>query len=551
MPQSAAELFVRCLEAEGVSHIFGLPGEENEDMLFALEGSKVQFVSTRHEQGAAFMADVWGRVTGRAGVCLATLGPGATNLLTGLADAALDKSPVVAITAQGSSERLHKESHQAIDIVSIFRPIAKWNISIQRPQIIPEAVRKAFKLAQAEKPGVTHLELPEDIAKEPTAGEPLMPIAVRRPGPDYKALALALELLKGARRPLIIAGNGAIRKLAAKHLSLFVAATNIPVVATFMGKGAVSDRDPHVLSTIGVRGRDYPLCAIEQADLIITVGYDVAEYDPMFWNSNTKRPIIHIDFTPAEVYATYQPTVEVVGDISATMWALQQQAATSGLPFYSSWYAPIRQAIEADLAEYAKQEGKSPTVPFVLSRLRRVLRDDDIIVSDVGAHKMWIGRNFPVYTPGSCIISNGFASMGIAVPGGLAAKLAHPTRRVVAVTGDGGFLMNSQELATAQRLRVPYTIVILNDNDYGLVTWKQQAHRQHSFGTALTNPDFVKYAESFSIQAYRPKTLVEVEQALRAAVDSNTLAIVAIDIDAAENLRLSEKLDQNLCTMLR
>ncbi|MEK6867599.1 MAG: thiamine pyrophosphate-binding protein, partial [Nanoarchaeota archaeon] len=356
-----SDLIVKCLETEGVKYVFGLPGEETEDLLFSLANSTITFVPTRHEQGAAFMADVYGRLTGKAGVCLATLGPGATNLITGLADAHLDKSPVVAITGQGDSERLHKESHQAVDIVNMFKPIVKWNTQISNPQITAEVVRKAFKTAEMEKPGVTHFELPEDIAKLNVDKEPIAPRKVRRSSPEYKSIQQALGLLKNAKRPLIIAGNGAIRKLASKHLRAFVAKTHIPVVATFMGKGAVSDNDEHSLFSVGLKMKDYVMCAIDHADLIITVGYDVAEYDPENWNPTKDKKIIHIDFTPAEVYDFYNPDVEIVCDISGALWELNFFVDKEGIIFSKDWFAPVRQKILADIASYDLSEGEAFT----------------------------------------------------------------------------------------------------------------------------------------------------------------------------------------------
>ncbi len=543
----ASDLVVRCLEAEGVKYLFGLPGEENEDLLFSLDQSSIQFIPTRHEQGAAFMANVYGRLTGKAGVCLATLGPGATNLITGVADAHLDKVPIVAITGQGSSRRLHKESHQIIDVVNLFKPIVKWNTSINHADIIPEVVRKAFKLAEIEKPGATHLELPEDIAKVSISGkQPLMPQRVRRSAPDYKAVQTTIGLLKHAQKPLIIAGNGTIRKLASKHLVEFVNQTHIPVVSTFMGKGALGDKNPHSLFTVGLRGKDYALYAIEQADLIIAIGYDVAEYDPQTWNPEGKKKIIHIDFLPAEVYEYYQPDIEVVCDISGTLWELNSIVKKENIQF-KVWYEPIRAAILDDITSYNLKEGQQFTVPGVLNIIRTLLRDEDILISDVGAHKMWIGRNYPTYASNTCIISNGLSSMGIAVPGGIAAKLALPDRRVVAATGDGGFMMSSHELETAKRIGVGYTVVIFNDFDYGLISWKQEDHHGRSVGTKLGNPDFKKYAESFGIRGYCPKTLDELKENLKESIESSTMCVVEVRIDASENKRLSEKLKNDVC----
>ncbi|MBI5002356.1 acetolactate synthase large subunit [Candidatus Woesearchaeota archaeon] len=541
-----SDLIVKCLETEGTKYVFGVPGEETEDLLFSLANSTITFVPTRHEQGAAFMADVYGRLTGKAGVCLATLGPGATNLITGLADAHLDKSPVVAITGQGDSERLHKESHQAVDIVNMFKPIVKWNTQISNPQITAEVVRKAFKMAEMEKPGVTHFELPEDIAKLPVEKQPLVPKKVRRPSPEYKCVQQTLELLRAAKRPLIIAGNGAIRKLASKHLRLFVERTHIPVVSTFMGKGAVSDLNEHSLLSVGLKMKDYVMCAIESADLIITVGYDIAEYDPENWNSTKNKKIVHIDFTPAEVYEYYQPDVELICDISGALWELNFFVEKEGLTF-PKWYTPVREKILEDLASYALQEGDQFTIPGTLRMLRELLHPEDIVISDVGSHKMWIARNYPCYEPNTCIISNGLASMGIAVPGGVAAKLVFPEKRIVAATGDGGFLMNSQEIETAKRLGLGYVILLFNDNNYGLITWKQEAHTGKSFGTALTNPDFKKYAESFGIKGYSPKTVAELRQNLTEAVNSNELCIVEVAVDVSKNKELNQKLSRHVC----
>jgi len=542
-----SDLVVKCLEQEGVEYVFGLPGEENEDLLFSLQKSTIKFIPTRHESGAAFMADVYGRLTGKAGVCLATLGPGATNLITGVADAHLDKSPVVAITGQGSSDRIHKESHQNLDIVAMFKPITKWNASIQNPQITTEVVRKAFKLAEMEKPGATHFELPEDIAKQDCELKPLKPVKLRRAAPDYKAIGMVVELLKKAEVPIILAGNGAIRKMASRHLRKFVEKTNIPVISTFMGKGAISDKDERSLFAVGLQARDFQMCAVNKSDLVITIGYDIAEYAPEFWNPGKDKNIIHIDFLPAEVYNYYQPLVEIVADVSATLWELNNTVEKDNISFNPRWFKPLRDHIQADFDSYRLGEQDKLTVPGVLHIIRKYMNPGDILISDVGSHKMWIGRNYPVYEPNSVIISNGLASMGIALPGGVAAKLAHPEKRVVAIMGDGGFMMNSQEIETARRTGVGFTIIVLNDNDYGLISWKQRSHKGQSFGTALTNPDFKKYAESFGIKGYNPKTPAELDDVLKDSITSQELSLVEIPIRPSVNQELTEKLNSNLC----
>lgn len=541
---TVAELLVKCLETEGVTHIFGVPGEENEALLFALESSSIEFIPCRHEQGAAFIANVWGRLTGEAGVCLSTLGPGATNLLTGVADANLDKSPIVAITAQGGLDRLHNESHQLIDVLNLFRPITKWNGNIPSPKVVSEVVRKAFKNAEMEKPGATHIELSEDVASEEVSANhhPIIPKRVRRPASDYKAIRSTIDLLKSAKKPLIIAGNGAIRKLASKHLTEFVTHHNIPVVSTFMGKGAVSDRHEQSLFSIGLGFKDYVLEAVDESDLIIAVGYDIAEYPPQKWNPDNDKKIIHIDFDPAEVYTHYTPDVEVTGDISAALWELNKKLNDSELEF-NNWYEPIRDRIKEDINSYRLKDDQPFTVPGTLLELRDLLDDDALLISDVGTHKMWIARNYPTYCPNGCIISNGLASMGISLPGGIAAGMLNGDRQIVSVMGDGGFMMNSQELETAKRLGVGYTNIVFNDNDYGLISWKQHQHRQRSVSTKIENPDFKRYAESFGINGYRPESLEELRSTLNKTIKNKELCVIEIPISTHVNNELTDKLN--------
>jgi len=540
-----SDLFVKCLENEGIRYVFGVPGEENEDLLFSLENSSIRFVATRHEQGAAFIANVWGRLTGKAGVCLSTLGPGATNLITGVADANMDKAPLVAITAQGGLTRLHHESHQNLDIVNMFKPITKWNTAISAPNVVTEVVRKAFKIAEYEKPGATHIELSEDMAKQDCLKNltPIVPERVRRPGPDYKAINRAVELLRSAHRPIIIAGNGAIRKLASKHLTAMVESQGIPVASTFMGKGAVSDKMEQSLLCIGLGFKDYVHAAVEQADLVITIGYDIAEYPPQRWNERGEKVIIHIDFVPAEVYAMYEPQVEIVGDISGSLWELNQKLAGEKFGFEKDWYKPIRERILDDIRSYDLKEGDAFTIPGALNIIRSLMDDCGLLISDVGSHKIWIARNFPTYCPNGCLISNGLASMGIALPGAIAASLVEPKRQIVAAMGDGGFLMNSQELETAKRLGVKFTVVIFNDNDFGLISWKQRLSRGRSVYTNVSNPDFKAYAESFGIKAYQPGTVAELKEQLLEALGSGRLSLVEIPIENRVNDELVEKLN--------
>lgn len=538
-----SDLLVKCIAAEGVRYIFGVPGEETEDFLFSLEGSSITFVPCRHEQGAAFIADVWGRLTGEAGVCLSTLGPGATNLVTAVADANLDKAPLVAITAQGGLDRLHHESHQRLDIIRMLAPITKWNSAVYDPRVLPEIVRNAFKLAEMEKPGATHIELSEDVAKRevPADVEPIFVRGVRRPYPDHVAIEEAIGLLRKAKRPLVIAGNGAIRERASQQLTRLANDSGIPVVATFMGKGAISDRLPQSLFCIGTGFKDYVREAVEAADLVITVGYDIAEYPPDRWNPTGDKAIVHIDVTAAEVYSRYQAAVEVVGDVNATLLMLNARLERAPLKLERDWYCSVRERILEDISSY-NLHGLPFTIPGVLNIVREVLPDDGLLISDVGSHKIWIAWNFPTYCPNGCLISNGLAAMGIALPGGIAAALAQPGRAIVAAMGDGGFLMNSQELETAKRLGVGYTIMVFNDNDYGLISWKQDMSRGRSTGTRITNPDFKAYAESFGIRAYRPRSVDELRATLVEAIRSRDLRVIEVPVDPAVNLALADKL---------
>lgn len=557
---NVAELMVSALEREGVRFIFGVPGEENEALLFALADSEITFVPTRHEQGAAFIANVWGRLTGKAGVCLATLGPGATNLLTGIADANLDKAPLVAITAQGEMSRLHHESHQALDVVAMLAAATKWNESIISPRTVGEVVRKAFKVAEQEKPGATHIELPEDIASAEVTEERgiIEPRRVRRPSPDYKAMRAAIELLRAAKKPLFLAGNGAIRKLASKHLTRLVTEHDLPVVSTFMGKGAISDRLPQSLRSMGLGFRDHVMNAVDQADLLLAIGFDIAEFPPERFNPRGDKKIVHIDFEPAEVYTLYDPEVEVVCDVSGALWSMIEALEGETLSCEKGWWHDVRNRIDEDIRldrpDEARFEGVSEeellqeprmTVPGSLHVIRHVLPDDGLMISDVGSHKMWIARNFPVYEPGGCIISNGLASMGIALPGAIAASLEKPGRAIVTCMGDGGALMNIQELETAVRLGVSFAGVIFNDNDYGLISWKQRRHRGRSVSTEIGNPDFVKLAESFGIEGVRATTPAALERALRETFEQNLLRIIEVPIDPSVNDALIARLAEN------
>jgi acetolactate synthase-1/2/3 large subunit len=543
---NAAELLVSCLKNEGVEIVFGLPGEETLALTDALLDSGIRFISTRHEQGAAFMADVCGRLTGRAGVCLATLGPGATNLVTGVADANLDRAPLVAITGQAGRDRIHKESHQYVDIVDLFRPITKWNTRIEVGRVIPEAVRKAFKVAQVEKPGACHLELPEDVADEHVEPHwaPLSTERPRRPSPDRPALRRAAELIDRAKAPLVFAGNGVIRGGASRALREFSKRTGIPVVNTFMAKGCVPWDYELSLGTIGLQARDYVSCGFDRADLIIATGYDPVEYAPKLWNPDRDKTIVHLDFTPAEVDANYQPAVEVVADVREALDLLTELVASRRDP------ARSRALHEWILSEL--EDGSTDTVfPMkpqrVIHDIRKALAPEDILISDVGAHKLWIARLYQALAPNTVIISNGYAAMGIALPGALAAKLIHPERRVLAVSGDGGFLMNCQELETAVRFDLPVVVLIFRDGGYGVIRWKQMSRYGRESGVVFGNPDFVKLAESFGCRGLRVEAADELIPALEEAFRGRGPCVVDVPVDYRENLKLTERMGHLVC----
>ncbi len=543
----AADLFVRCLEAEGVEHIFGVPGEENADLMIALESSDIRFVLCRHEQAAAFMADAYGRLTGRAGVCLATLGPGATNLVTGVADANMDRAPLVAIIGQAATSRLHKESHQNMDAVAMMRPISKWAQSIARAEIIPEVIAKAFRIATAEKPGATVIELPEDIAKVPVAAQPLPQLRPRRPAADHKAVARAVELIQAAKRPVVLAGNGALRKQASRQLRRFARKTGIPVVSTFMGKGALSLEDPLSLFTAGLQGGDHINQLFDAADLVVAVGYDLVEYAPTLWNRKGDKSILHIDFDPAETDSDYAVTVELVADVADSLWQVNEalNAACAGrLPLFdAAAEAPLRARIADDLAA----EAADPAFPMkpqrILAEVRAALGAEDILLSDVGAHKMWVARHYHCLEPNTCLISNGFCSMGFALPGAIGARIACPDRRVVAISGDGGFLMNVQDLETAKRLAIPFVCLVWVDGGYGLIKWKQQTQfdGQHS-ELAFSNPDFETLAAAFGIWGRQVRAADDFASDLDEALAQNGPALLAVPVDYAENLKLTNRL---------
>jgi len=556
----AADLLVDCLAAEGCDYVFSVPGEETMDVLDALSRHEaVRHVTTRHEQGAAFMADVHGRLTGRAAVAMGTLGPGATNLITGVADAFLDRAPMVAITGQAASSKLHKEAHQVVDIVRMLEPVTKWNTRVEQAEGIPEIVRKAFRVATLEKPGPTHIELPEDVAAarfspDAPAPVPLTPGRAYFPEPTDEAIAHAARLVAASERPIILAGNGILRRGAAPELRALARGLHVPVAATFMGKGAIDDRSHLSLMAVGLQARDHVLSGFDRADLVICVGYDLVEYAPSSWDPDGSKRVVHIDTQPAEIDAAYRPEVELIGDIDGTLRRLLEAVLPLGVGGRDASerhesreilvHADLRTQLLDELRAHESNDGWPITPQRAIGDLRRALGPSDIVVSDVGAHKVWVARLYQAYEPNTVIISNGFAAMGIAIPGAIAAKLVHPDRKVVALSGDGGFLMNSQELETAKRIGANICVVVWRDDGYGLIDWKQRNEFGRPFGVEFGNPDFVAYAESFGIAGFRPATAADLYPTLERALAVDGPSLVEVPIDYAENLRLTERLGE-------
>lgn len=541
-----SDLIVKCLEREQVEYIFGLPGEENLELMESLFNSQIKFITMRHEQGAAFAADLYGRIKHKPGVCLSTLGPGALNLATGVASANLDHSPLVAITGQAEFKQSHREVHQYVDIVSAFKPITKWNARIASADSAPEIVRKAFYIAEKEKQGATHIELPNDIAAEQTTALPLTIADNGSVAPADKLIEHAAKLINEAKYPIILAGNGLIRTETCDALVAFAESTNVPVAKTFMSKGSIPSGHKLSLGTIGLQSKDYLLCEFDRADVVITIGYDLVEYSPNHWNAEKNKKIIDIDTVPIEfIDSHYAFDVQLVGDFRVILDKLAKQIKKRAEPQHTKKLEQLKESIYGQRDHFKDSFPLKPQ--FILHALRSALAKDDILISDVGAHKLWIARLFPTYVPNTVIISNGFASMGIALPGAIGAKLAAPDKRVVAVSGDGGFVMNMQELETAKRLGINFVNVIVNDNGYGAIEWTQQRHDKKVFGVKFGNPDFVKLAESFGAKGYRIERASELEEILKNAIKNDELAVIDVPVDYSENMVLTKKLGPNIC----
>jgi acetolactate synthase-1/2/3 large subunit len=541
----ASDVFVECLESEGVRRVFGIPGEETLDLNHSLHESTIEFIPVRHEQGGAYMADMCGRLTGRAGVCLGTLGPGALNLVTAVADAYLDRAPLVALTGQRALEWMHKESHQFVDLAEVLRPITKWNARIADPDVIPEVVRKAFKVAEGDKPGATHLELPEDVMAQQLDAAPLPRRRLAHPEPGARELMRAAEIICRAERPVVLAGNGVLRARAAPALREFTRATAIPTAETFMGKGALDYEDPRALGTVGLHDRDYELAGFEDADLVIAVGYDLVEHAPEHWNARRDKRIVVVDTVPAEIDAYYTPEVELVGDVYHVLMRLAEECRDGRVdPHPPPVSSRLREVVLGSLEAARDDDGFPMRPPRVLWELRQALGPTDMLVSDVGLHKLWIARMFPAHEPNTVLIANGLAGMGFALPAAIAAKLVYPERRVVAVSGDGGFLMNAQELETAVRLRTAVVNVIWEDRRFGSIAWKQRQRFGEHFGTDFRNPDFVKLAESFGLPAWRCGSAGDFGEHLRHALSLDVPSLIVLPIDYSVDVAISDELGE-------
>lgn len=542
----ASDLFLRCLEAQGVDTIFGVPGEENADIMISLLNSSIEFITCRHEQSAAFMANMYGHLTGKPGVCLATLGPGATNLLTGVANANMDRAPVVALLGQASTHRLHKESHQNLDSISMYQPAVKWATTIRDADVIPEVIAKAFKLATMSKPGATVIELPEDIAGMDVKVQPLTAESKPEEYADPKQVDHALALLANSKVPFLLVGGGCVREACDESVRHFLDLTGMFTAATFMGKGAVTAKHPQSLYCVGLGMKDIAIKAFDQADLVICAGYDIVEWPPDHWNEGCKKKIIHIDTLPAEVDQHYMPTVELVGNIEGTFQLLNEKL-NAFQKKDDQKFSAIRKKITEELEEHNTDDSFPVKPQRILSDLRSIMRDDDILISDVGAHKMWVARQYPTYQSNTCFISNGFCSMAGSIPGAFAAKKLHPEKHVVALCGDGGFIMGIQAIPTAVRYHIPITVLVWEDDYYGLIKWKQEATYHEISHVALHNPDLVEVAKAFGCHGVRIESVDQLKPALeKASQEKEKPTVIVVPVDYNENMKLTKRLGKIL-----
>ena len=533
----ASDLFVNALEAEGVEYIFGIPGEENLDLLDSLRNSKIQLILTRHEQAAGFMAATYGRLTGRAGVCLSTLGPGATNFVTAAAYGQLGALPMLMITGQKPIKSSKQGKFQIVDVVEMMKPLTKYTQQIVGGDNIPSRVHEAFRLAEEERPGATHLELPEDIARDETDADLLPTRHVRRPIAEQKSIHQAVEALHKAKHPLLLIGAGANRKQTAKMLRDFVDEFQIPFFSTQMGKGVLDERDPLFLGNAALSDGDFLHRAIAHSDLILNVGHDVVEKPPFFMHVDDGRTVIHVNFRTAEVDPVYFPQVEVVGDIANSVWQITQ-ALTAQEQWDFKYFLQIRERVEAHLLEGA-DDPRFPIYPQrLVADIRKVMPDDGIIALDNGVYKIWFARNYRAHLSNTVLLDNALATMGAGLPSALAAQIVFPERRVMAICGDGGFLMNSAEMETAVRLKLNLIVLILRDNAYGMIKWKQSNMGFPNWGLDFGNPDFVKYAQSYGAHGHRVASAEGLAPLLERCYQAGGVHLVEAPMDYSENDRI-------------
>lgn len=530
----ASDLFVRALESEGVEYIFGIPGEENLDFLDSLSRSDIKLVLTRIEQAAGFMAATYGRLTGKAGVCLSTLGPGATNLVTAAAYGQLGGMPMVMITGQKPITQSKQGQFQIVDVVAMMEPLTKYTRQLTSASAIPSRIREAFRLAQEEKPGATHLELPEDIAAEPTDEQVIPSSLVRRPTVEAKSIQAAVELIQKAKRPLLLIAAGANRKMTSKMLGEFVDQFGIPFATTQMGKGVLDEHHPLFLGNTALSAGDFVHRAIEAADVIINVGHDVVEKPPFIMDANDGVKVIHVNFFSATVDSVYFPQVEVIGDIANGIWQLSE--ALEKQPHWDfGRFLEVKEHMEAHLLEGADDSGFPVKPQRLVSDVRAAVDEQGIIALDNGVYKIWFARNYKAYAPNTVLLDNALATMGAGLPSAMAAKMVYPEKSVVAICGDGGFMMNSQELETAIRLDLNLVVLILNDSAYGMIKWKQANQGLPNFGLDFANPDFVKYAESYGAAGHRLSATEELLPLLRECIQKKGVHVIDVPVDYVDN----------------
>ncbi|WP_156257015.1 acetolactate synthase large subunit [Sandarakinorhabdus oryzae] len=536
----ASDLLVQCLEAEGVDYVFGVPGEENLDFLDSLgRSTQIRLILTRHEQGAGFMAATYGRHTGKAGVCLATLGPGATNLVTAAAYATLGGMPTLMITGQKPIKRSKQGRFQILDVVDMMRPITKYTHQLASADNIPARVREAFRLAQEEKPGATHLELPEDIAHDPTDAVPFRPSYARRPLADAKAVQAAVRAIEAAKSPILVIGAGANRTMTSKMLLEFVEKTRIPFLTTQLGKGVIDERHPKFLGCAALSAGDFVHAAIRRADVIVNIGHDVIEKPPFFMTQDGAT-VIHMSVRSAEVDPVYFPQIEVIGDIANAVWQLKE--AIQVQPHWNCAGMLEARAAEVAHRDAAAGDQRFPIYPqFLVSQIRQAMPEDGIIALDNGVYKIWFARNYTAYRPNTVLLDNALATMGAGLPSAMASCMVYPDRKVMAVCGDGGFMMNSQEMETAVRLGLNLTVLILNDGSYGMIRWKQANMGFQDWGLSYGNPDFVAYAKAYGANGHRVTSAGMLPGLLAHCLATPGVHLIDCPVDYSDNDRILNK----------